>query len=491
MSGKRIVVVGASRLGCEFALAARAADYEVTLIDEHPQELKSMSFDAPYFYGSGLPASLSDETAVFDNVLGSNELLLECVENEIDVKIGVVAWGAFQNAPNSQHIGTPKVGIVSREGNDLLEYDCLVLATGSRDFVPSFKGWELPGVLGGKAAAKLLVSYQCFNGSRCLVLGTTPLAVDFARAARERGIDVAGFVEPTSNFQAGERELEWARGLDIPVFYESVILQANGTDKVSSATITSTDGSGTVTEIDCDTICVSIAVLPNVELPAAMGCEMRFAEEVPAWVPDVDAALQTTVPGVYWLAPFNRTDDQVTRILAGVAGEPKEAEADLDSRPSAENQADYINLWIARLNETGGSDVILCQCETVTRAEFLDLQPPRYLKAGMRHPHVAVTGGQTGPKISQDLTKRMTRVGMGHCQGKRCRDEAAMLLSQHYGIPLKDIKPGSYRFPVRPIDMSLIAAEDDDYHTREKWPHWMHEEVVPESVAGTAGREER
>jgi hypothetical protein len=26
--------------------------------------------------------------------------------------------------------------------------------------------------------------------------------------------------------------------------------------------------------------------------------------------------------------------------------------------------------------------------------------------------------------------------------------------------------------------MSLIAAEDDDYHTREKWPHWMHEEVV-------------
>lgn len=488
MSGKRIVVVGASRLGCEFALAARGADYEVTLIDEHPQELKNMSFDAPYFYGSGLPASLSDETAVFDNVLSSNELLLECVENEVDVKIGVVAWGAFHNAPNSQHIGAPKVGIVSREGNELLEYDALILATGSRDFVPSFKGWELPGVLGGKAGAKLLTSYQCFNGTRCLVLGTTPLAVEFARAACDRGIDIAGFVEPTSNFQAGDQELEWALSAGIPILYKSVILEAGGTDKVSSATVISIDGSGKRAEVECDTICVSIAVLPNVELPAAMGCEMQFAEEHPAWLPKVNSDLQTSVQGVYWLSPFNKQDDQIPRILSAVGDEASALEEPTGTAQHGARAADYINVWVAKLLETGGSDVVLCQCETVTRREFLELQPPRYLKADMRHSHVAVTSGDAGPKISQDLTKRITRVGMGHCQGKRCRDEAAVLLSQHYGIPLKDIKPGSYRFPVRPIDMSLIAAEDDDYHTREKWPHWMHEEVVPESVAGTTKR---
>lgn len=488
MSGKRIVIVGASRLGCEFALAARAAGHEVTLIDEHPQELKNMSFDAPYFYGSGLPASLSDETAVFDNVLSSNELLLECVENEVDVRIGAVAWGAFHNAPNSQHIGIPKVGIVSREGNELLEYDSLILATGSRDFVPSFKGWDLPGVLGGKAGTKLLEAYQCFNGSRCLVLGTTPLAVEFARAAREQGIEIAGFVEPTSNFLAGDPACEWARSVGIPVFYGSVILEACGTDKVSSATITATDGSGTMTTTECDSICVAIATLPNVELPAAMGCEMRFAEAYPAWLPEVDHDLQTSVPGVYWLSAYSNDADQVSRVLSAVGGEANAALADQEGVGISGCPAEYINLWISKLDETGGRDVLLCLCETVTRADFLDLLPPRYLKAGMRHPHDALTGGQAGPRISQDLTKRMTRVGMGHCQGKRCRDEAAILLSQHYRVPLKDIKPGSYRFPVRPIDMSLIAAEDDDYHTREKWPHWMHEEVVPESVAGTAKR---
>lgn len=487
MSGKRIVIVGASRLGCEFALAAKAAGHEVVLVDEHPQELKSMSFDAPYFYGSGLPASLSDETAVFDNVLSSNELLLECVENEVDVKIGVVAWGAFHNAANSQHIGTPKVGVVSREGNELLEYDAFVLTTGSRDFVPSFKGWELPGVLGGKAATKLLVSYQCFSGSNCLVLGTTSLAVEFARAARERGIDIAGFVEPTSAFRAGEADEAWAKEQGIPLYYDSVILEAGGTDKVSSATVVRLDDGSTKTEVTCDAICVAIAELPNIELPAAMGCDMQFAEAIPAWVPTLDASLQTTVPGVYWVSTFNDVDDQVARALSAIDGDETRP-VDHEQPAYGPTSSEYINLWVAKLSETGGTGVILCQCETVTRGEFLDLQPPRYLNSALRQPHDAVTGGESGPKISQDLLKRMTRVGMGHCQGKRCRDEAAILLSQRFGVPLNDIKPASYRFPVRPIDMGLIAAEDDDYHTREKWPHWMHEEVVPESVAGSPQR---
>ena len=443
-----------------------------------------MSFDAPYFYGSGLPASLSDETAVFDNVLSSNELLLECVENEIDVKIGVVAWGAFQNSQNSQHIGVPKVGIVSREGNELLEYDALILATGTRDFVPSFKGWELPGVLGGKAGVKLLVSYQCFNGSNCLVLGTTALALEFVRAARERGIDIAGFVEPTSHFQAGVEERAWAEANGIPVHYGSVIIEAQGTDRVVGAKV-SNFSSGEETMVSCDTICVAIAALPNVELPSAMGCQMEFAEDIPAWVPVTDSNARTTISNVYWLSSTRQDDEQVSRVLLALDEEQRIAARSGTSRAQG-SSASYISTWIEKLSSTGGSDVILCQCEAVTRGEFLDLAPPRYLKAGMKHTHEAVTGGDTGPRISQDLMKRMTRVGMGHCQGKRCRDEAAFLLAQRFGVPLKEIKPGSYRFPVRPVDMDLIAAEDDDFHTREKWPHWMHEEVVPENIAGTA-----
>lgn len=125
------------------------------------------------------------------------------------------------------------------------------------------------------------------------------------------------------------------------------------------------------------------------------------------------------------------------------------------------------------LLRTGGKSVTLCQCETVTRGELLDLSPPHYLKSSLRAPKSPVVRACTSATIDQDLVKRMTRVGMGHCQGKRCRDEAALLLSIQHGIGLDRIKPASYRFPVRPIDLELIAAEDDTIDTRERWPHWL------------------
>jgi hypothetical protein len=33
------------------------------------------------------------------------------------------------------------VGLVSRDGNEMVEHDILVIASGVRDFVPSFLGW--------------------------------------------------------------------------------------------------------------------------------------------------------------------------------------------------------------------------------------------------------------------------------------------------------------------------------------------------------------
>lgn len=469
MTGKHVVIVGASRLGCDIALRAKQAGCQVTLIDEHPQQLKSMSFDAPYFYGAGLPAGLSDDAAMLDNVLGSDELLMECLEQEVDLRIGTVAWGAFHNAPNCRHIGTPKVALVSAEGNVLLDYDSLVLATGMRDFVPSFKGWDLPGVFGVKAGNVLLGRYQVFNSTRVLVLGSSGLAVDFARRARQSGVEIAGLVEPSDTFAASPEDAAWLASEGVPVFLESVILSAEGVDSLRGARLIGKDG--TEVDVACDGVCVAIATLPNVELPAAMGCELDFDEAIDAWLPKLSGAMETSVANVYWASETDRKVDPAGRILAAIAGE----EAALPEQPerSADGQtAAQVALWTRRLHETGGMDVVLCQCESVTRGEFLDVRPPHYLGAGLRKAKTHVSGEGVSATANQDLAKRMTRVGMGHCQGKRCRDEAALMLAQRYGIPLRSIKPGSYRFPVRPIDMELMTAPDGDAYTSGLWQNW-------------------
>lgn len=476
MSVKNVVVVGASRLGCEVALAARSRGWSVTLVDEHPQALKSMALDAPYFYGSALPAALSDEGAMLDNVLGSDDLLMECVEAEVDLRIGTIAWGAFHNAPNRQSIGTPKVALANAEGNELVEYDALVLATGTRDFVPSFKDWDLPGVFGVKGGSMLLARYQVFSATRVLVLGSSPLAVGFARLARDKGVEIAGLVEPSATFGGSAEDAAWLEGQGIPVHLGHVIQWAEGVDAVRGARLVPVAGEGDAVQVACDGICMAIATLPNVELPSAMGCQMVFDEALGVWVPEVTAALETSVPAVFWASEADAAADPVARIVAGIDGA-----GDAAALPAHAPVGDAVARWVAALTETGGMDVMLCQCESVTRGDFLHVAPPRYLGHGLQAPKSHLGGDGT---VNQDLAKRMTRVGMGHCQGKRCRDEAAILLASHHGLPLKSIRPATYRFPIRPLDMALIAAPEGDAYTSGMWQNWPEPAELRANVGG-------
>lgn len=438
------------------------------LVDEHPQSLKQMSLDAPYFYGAAIPAAVLNENATAQVVLESNPRIFECVEAGVDVRVGTIAWGAFRNAANSTHIGTPKLGLVSPDSNELLEHDVLVFATGARDVVPSFAGWNLPGVFGVKAGLALLDLYQCYEGRRTLVLGTSPEAVRFVRSALAAGVEIVGMVEPSQHFAAGQAAADEMMRARVPVHYGRIIAAAEGATAVNGARLTPASGAGVPDTVACDTICIAIGSLPNIELPAAMGCDLMFDASVGSWLPTTSDSRMTTLQDIYWLSRFCGGEDQVQAVLAGIRGDKG-----LASVPAkGTGQGDYLRLWIDTLFRTGGGSVMLCQCEEVTREAFLGLAPPRYLGGQLRHPQSPVTGNGNAPRIQQDQMKRMTRVGMGHCQGKRCRDEAALLLSTRFGIGLESITPGSYRFPVRPIDLDLIAAGDETPEMRENWLYW-------------------
>lgn len=489
MSGatsKRITVVGASTAGCAFALLAAAEGHAVTLIDEHPQTMAQMAFDAPYFYGSALPAALANSNAMAQAVAEANSQIFACVEAGVDVRMGTVVWGAFQKGPNCLHIGTPKVGLVSVGGNALLEHDVLVLATGVRDFVPSFQGAELPGVFGVKAGVAFLDQYQCYEGKRTLVLGTSLRAVDFVKRAMARGVSIAGMVEPGQHFAAGKAAAAEIAGLGVPVFLEHVILAAEGAITVERARLL-TAASGVEQVLACDSICAAIGVLPNIELAAAMGCRLTFDAGAGAWLPAADSAGRTSREGVLWLSGFSTVDE--TAALNGLE-KPAPLSEDTDVLPRAMSQGPYLREWVKALL-AADSNVALCKCEAVSRSAFLGLAPPSYLQGTLRHPQSPITHTGAEPRIQQDFMKRMTRVGMGHCQGRRCRDEASLLLSIQFGVELKAIVPGSYRFPVRPIDLSVIACEDDTYDTRERWSYWLHEPDVPAQSAPTSAKAEQ
>lgn len=80
---------------------------------------------------------------------------------------------------------------------------------------------------------------------------------------------------------------------------------------------------------------------------------------------------------------------------------------------------------------------IVCRCEDVTREDILAA-----INAGCR---------------TLDEIKRVTRAGMGPCQGRICRNLIAQELAKIYGISVEDVLMPTFRAPVEPVKVGVLA----------------------------------
>jgi D-hydroxyproline dehydrogenase subunit alpha len=492
-TSKRVIVIGGGAAGCAAAIEAAQAGMQVTLIDEHPQELSAMSLDAPYFYGARLPSVLSDQGLIAERVLGSNEPLMECLEAGVDVVTGSAVWGNFRPSVNNTHQKTKQIGVADAEHSWLLDYDYLVVAPGSRDLVLSFPGWNLPGVLGANGATALLSRYEALGGSKVVVLGSNNLGLRTARLALSKGVAIAAIVEVKAEIQGDAQLAAELKEAGVAFHLSTAVRRAVGDTEVKSVELVGVDANGepiegNAIEIPCDTVCIAVGVVPNIEFASATGCKIEFNRALGGWVPVVSASMQTSLPNVFvvgdgagltdeMLLDSAQAESQGRRAAQFIAANSSEDESlPADTAPRALLPGDCSNYppneWLDAFVRAQGLDVVVCQCEEVSRQELLDVSPPGYLKAPDRVPCGGLKGLSEFGQSSQDLVKRLTRVGMGHCQGKRCRDQSAMLLAQAAGKSVEVITPGSYRCPVRPIPLRIIADVEETEEMRAGWSYW-------------------
>ena len=89
-------------------------------------------------------------------------------------------------------------------------------------------------------------------------------------------------------------------------------------------------------------------------------------------------------------------------------------------------------------SEPADDDLVICRCEEITKGEIRDV-----IKNGMKTPNGI---------------KRITRAGMGLCQGQTCQRLVAQILTTELGINPTEIKPTTDRAPVRPISLSAFST---------------------------------
>jgi NAD(P)H-nitrite reductase large subunit len=82
-------------------------------------------------------------------------------------------------------------------------------------------------------------------------------------------------------------------------------------------------------------------------------------------------------------------------------------------------------------------DKIICRCEDITEREVLE----------------AVKQGAS----TADEVKRLTRAGMGHCQGRTCRRLINQILARELKQKPQDQRPITQRSPLQPLSLETLS----------------------------------
>lgn len=480
-----ILVVGAGPAGTAAAIEASRHGARVVLVDENPVSAELIGLDVPLFYGGRAGAAVQTKERLLERMVDANPRLEEAFEAGVEVALGTCAWGVFLNGPGLQTLPVPAVGLADDADAWMCGFDRLIVATGARDLVLFFDGADQPGVMGAQALHALLTRYQAFDGRELVILGSDELAAATAELALAHGLNVAALVEVAGapRTAAGRIAALGARG--VPVLTGHTILRAErGPYGVSAAVLVGPGG--TERRIACDTICLAIDRVPVVDLLDTAGAALLYDEGRGGHVPRVTAANATSLPSVF-------VAGDCAGLVPGSVGDTAHAEADgraaalaaLRSlgRTVPEAPADTAPLsgagslshrleWMRALLDTGGMDVLACQCETVSRGDLLGVRPPRYLGAGPSQRRDLATLLGDGP-VNQDQVKRLTRACMGPCQARRCREQVAMTLALAAGVEVGRVPLAGHRAPLRPLPLALLARLEELPAMREEWDVWF------------------
>lgn len=465
MQEVELVVVGGGPAGSAAARTAAALGVETLLVDENPLDPAYLQRNVPRWYGSRLPAGGATAALVY-RWLASRPDLQQAAEAGAEVLTQHAAWGIFP---------VRVVGLYDGQQTWLVRAGQIILATGTTDLHLAFPGWTLGGVLGGGGALHLLDLYGRLDARRMVVLGSGNLGLIVAQRARASGIEVAGIVAIEREVGGDPALRDALADAGIPFFLGYTVKEAQGGAEVERLVLAEVGDhhrlTGEEVSIEADTLCVAIGRQPAVELAYLCGCALTYDPAGGGVLPRRDADGRTSQEGILvagdLAGAFDRAfpdpgvverSGQLAAITAAEAlgrldaaaagGMRAEARAagDLTAMPRAtmspNGHESYPSAWHRVADALATDDLVICRCEEVTRGAVLAAAE----LVGAEHP---------------DEVKRVSRAGMGLCQGRGCRPLIAGLLAARTGRPLAVLPLASYRPPVRSLPLAALATEED------------------------------
>lgn len=441
-----VVVIGSGVSGLSAALAAKSAGANVIVLEGDEIIGGHLRYDMSLIESANRTG--------FELI---QSLLRDIEKNKINIVRGTALTAVLDDALIGVQFNEP-TGVPV-----LIKSKSIVVASGAREVLTVFGNNDLPGILLGSSALKLVNFYKINIGRRISVIGSNNWAARIAVQLSSQDVDVT-LIDTYNGISEFYKKLINNSGVRHIVGYK--ILEAIGRKHVNGIRISNGKESF---NIDSDAVILASIRSPIIEIPSQMGIPLGFHIKMGGFVPIHGWGGETIIKNVFIageaggimneaaIIPFSKAAGLNAAYTSGIkisyekienyinegksilnANNDKTLEELVKSFENNEilnvNNNDY-----AILQNTDHKRSFLCPCVDITTHDIKNI--------------VNTLGWTDMEKI-----KRYSGLGTGRCQGKYCSLASVLYISKISNVT--PIQVGLFRMrpPTIPIPFSVIGG---------------------------------
>ena len=326
-----LIIIGGGPAGLAAAVSAFDNGVKNILILERDQELGGI-LNQCIHNGFGLHTFKEELTGPEY----ADRFIRQVKERNIPYKLNTMVLDinvqeADSSASEKAFLPVKTVTVMNRaEGLVFLRAKAVVLAMGCRERprgALNIPGYRPAGIYSAGTAQRLVNMEGFLPGKEIVILGSGDIGLIMARRMTLEGAKVKVVAELMPYSGGLQRNIvQCLEDFGIPLKLSHTVIDIDGKERVKGVTLAQVDESrkpipGTEGYISCDTLLLSVGLIPENELSSKLGVRMAPATNGPL----VNESLETSVPGVFACGNVLHVHDLVDYVSQEAANAGKYA----------------------------------------------------------------------------------------------------------------------------------------------------------------------